>query len=138
MKIIRTTNLITLNNAKTKVLLVKTSLGDDHTQKWTFIGQSIKKDENVEDITSKLSFNDLGLKTEKLIKFNTYETKTKNAVIKSHYYLGEIDDNYTSIKLNKKKYKSAEWHTLNEEIFFLDFLHSEKDILTDLMEKENK
>ncbi len=135
MKVIRTTNLIPLNESKTRVLLLRTSLGDGQPYKWTFPGQSMKKDENVEDIAQNLSKNILGTKTNKLIKFNTYESKTKNAVIKSHYFIGEIGNKVT---LNDEKYIKAEWHTLNEEIFFLDFLHSEKDILSQVMEKTLK
>ena len=132
MKIIRTTNLIPLNQAKTKVLLLRTSQGDGQPYKWTFPGQAMKKDENVEEIAQKISEKLLSSKTTKLIKFNTYETKTKNAVIKSHYYFGEIDQ---SITIKDNKYIKAQWYTLNEEIYFLDFLHNEKDILAEVMEK---
>jgi hypothetical protein len=135
MKIIRTTNIIPINKQKTSILLVKTSLGDGQTYKWTFPGHVIKKDENVEEITSNMSLKELETKTTKLIKFNSYQNKTKNAIVKAQYHIAEID---MKVKLTNKKYTKAEWHTLDEEIYFLDFLYTEKDIIADLFEKLTK
>jgi ADP-ribose pyrophosphatase YjhB (NUDIX family) len=135
MKIIRTTNLIPVNKEKTSILLVKKSGGEGYRQKWTFPGQIIKKEEDIDKITSSLSFTELGISTNKLIKFDSTEIKTKNSVIKSQYHIAEID---MKIKLNKGKYSKAEWFKLNEELYFLDYPHTEKDIITDLFEKINK
>jgi hypothetical protein len=135
MKIIRTTNLIPINKQKTSILLIKTSLGEGQPYKWTFPGQVIKKDDNIDEIITKISEDGLGTKINKLIKFNPYQNKTKNAIVKSQYDIAEID---MKITLNTKKYPKAEWHTLNEEIYFLDFLYNEKDIIADLFEHLTK
>ena len=136
MKIIRTTNLIPVNAQRTSVLLVKSSLGDGQAYKWSFPGQVIKKDDNVDEIILNISLKTLGTKINKLIKFNLYENKTKNAIVKAQYNIAEID---MAVKLNKdSRYDKAEWHTLNEEIFFLDFQYNEKDIITELIENLNK
>jgi hypothetical protein len=135
MKIIRTTNLIPINKERTSILLVKKSGGEGYGQKWTFPGQIIKKEDNIDKITSSLSYTELWVKADKLIKFDSTEIKTKNSVIKSKYHIAEVD---MKVIPNKEKYSKSEWFKLNEELYFLDYQHNEKDIITDLFEKINK
>lgn len=126
MKIIRTINLIPINKKNNKILLVKKPSFDESRPKWTFPGQMIKTERSWSQIISNLIRTNLNCNVLDLEPFKKYESKTKNSVIKSQYLVGKI-----SLEFENKKYLEIKWFDLNEELFFEEFMHNEKDIIAD-------
>ena len=130
MKVIKTINVIVLDSQKKKICLVKRSADDILLRKWSCPGQAQGSDETDLECAQRLMKEELGVVAKEFTLFTKDESTTKNAVIKSKYFITSINDEIT---LDTRKYTKFEWNFINEELFFIDYSFNQKDIIAEFL-----
>jgi len=130
MKIIKTVNFIPVRDNKTQICLVRRVFEGHIHGKWSFPGQSLKKGDVAKNAVNKIIKDEMNCDVSNVTFLKKSEFKTKNAVIKSEYFFGNIKGN---IKIDERKYVEFKWFNIDEELFFLDFAFDQKDIVTDFL-----
>lgn len=135
MKIIRTVNLIPLNEEKTQICLVKRVLESKDGGKWSFPGESVKHEENNNQAMIRIIKDQLNCEVFNFKEFKKTENRVKIAVVKSQYLTGTIKG---EIKLDSRKYSEFKWFDFNQELLTLDYAFDEKSIVTKLLKEFKK
>jgi len=135
MKIIKTANLIPLNEEKTKICLLVKKSQDKNNGKLCFPGESIKIGESNNQAIIRIIKDHMNCTVENFKEFKKTENRVKLAVIKSQYLTGTIKG---EIKLDKRKYSDFEWFDFNQDLLELDFAFDEHKIIEHLLKNFKK
>lgn len=127
---------MSLNEDKTKILLVKRVPDHNKKVKWAFPGESIKPGEKDNEAIIRILNDQLNCKpTSNFKEFKKSETRAKISVIKSQYVIGSIEG---SIKLDKRKHSEYKWFDLDKELLTLEYAFNEKMIVEKLLKEYKK
>ena len=110
MKIIKTANLIIIDDKK-RVLLIKRTYDQEESNLWSLPGGTKEDNETLEECLVREIEEELGSSIKKYDFFQSYTMKDNSKTVIASYYVGLIND---SIKLNKQESSEYKWFSQKE------------------------